>query len=183
MRCRPGRTGRPADARALLAEGPEETHRGHSRRAPRARRRSRRGARRRAHCHAKDSRAAPSTTLGCRHRACDARCGNRLDHAAAGFTWRKPPGHGADYRAEALRLAGHSIAISPDGSRVAYLGADGALLVRALDESRSTLLVRPDNAQPVDSPFFSHQTDNGSAISMETGRCAECRFLGGRVPT
>ena len=57
--------------------------------------------------------------------------------------------------AEALRLAGHSIAISPDGSRVAYLGADGALLVRALDESKSTLLVRPDNAQPVDSPFFS----------------------------
>jgi serine/threonine-protein kinase len=59
--------------------------------------------------------------------------------------------------ATALRLAndGHSIAISPDGSRVAYLGADSTLWVRALDELESTVLVRSDNAPQLDSPFFS----------------------------
>jgi serine/threonine-protein kinase len=47
---------------------------------------------------------------------------------------------------------GRNIAISPDGTRIAYVGPGGSLLVRPLDSLDATVLVRDDS--PV-APFFS----------------------------
>ena len=47
---------------------------------------------------------------------------------------------------------GRNVAISRDGNRVAYVGGNGTLLVRSLDQLEPTILVRQDN--PI-APFFS----------------------------
>jgi serine/threonine-protein kinase len=63
------------------------------------------------------------------------------------LTITPPPTH-----ALTLNGQGRNVAISPDGSRIAYVGPGGTLLVRKLDELEPVVLVRGDG--PV-APFFS----------------------------
>jgi serine/threonine-protein kinase len=52
----------------------------------------------------------------------------------------------------AITGAGRDVAISRDGNRVAYVGGNGTLLVRSVDQLEPTILVRQDDPT---APFFS----------------------------
>jgi len=54
-----------------------------------------------------------------------------------------------------LNVGGRSIAISPDGRRVAYIGPNGAVMLRSLDQLEPIVLARPPLSKVTVAPTFS----------------------------
>jgi len=71
----------------------------------------------------------------------------------------------------ALRMAGggSDVAISPDGTRLVYVGSNGALMLRALDQLMPTLLTGLGEPR---APVF-RPMGNGLPSSMEIASSAE----------